>query len=462
MSAQHPGPVPPTLTDQADASVGETASASARRIILARSGSLAIVFVGSIVLARALGPDDRGAQAFFVAMTIMSAWILGLGAATGGYILASRHDVPPVHLAANAAWFAVAAGVIAAGATLVLEGLTGLLPAALAAVPVWPFLIGLGVAGLVANNHQLQLAFGTGRSAAGAVLAFGPYTLAAIGYLALPVVHGGLPYSMTVFALAPYVLAVGAGLMRPRLSIVAFGRPRLDLARRSIREGLRTYPGELAAMLHSRADVLLLGIIAPAATLGIYVVAYQSVEPILILASASGATILALGHGRAAVEGGAVTARLIRETLIAGGFLAILAALLAPVLVPLVYGPAFSDAVGPLLILLPGVVALSAGRIAMADLLRRNLLERVAAISITVTIVNVGLNLLLIPGYGAIGAATASLISYTIHAVLAIRTDRLVGGFTLRAIVPRIADVADLARAWTPSGLGTRKPRPPA
>jgi O-antigen/teichoic acid export membrane protein len=458
MSAPDPGPVPPAQTDQADASVGATASASARRIIVARAGSLAIVFLGSIVLARTLGPDDRGAQAFFVALTIMSAGILGLGAATGGYILSSRHDVPPGHLAANAAWLAVSAGVIAAGATLALEALTGFLPAALAAVPVWPLLVGLGVAGLVVNNHQLQLAFGTGRPAAGALLSFGPYTLAAVGYLAMPVIRGGLQFSMTVFALAPYVLAVGAALIRPRLSVVAFGRPRLSLARRSIREGLRTYPGELAGMLHSRADVLLLGILAPAATLGIYVVAYQSVEPILILASASGATILALGHGRAAVEGGAVTARLIRETLIAGGLLAILAAILAPFLVPLVYGPAFADAVGPLLILLPGIVALSIGRIAMADLLRRNLLEQTAAISITVMVINVVLNLLLIPGLGAIGAATASLVSYTIHAVLAVTADRQAGGFTLGALVPRRADVTDLARAWMPGRMRVGKP----
>ena len=72
-------------------------------------------------------------------------------------------------------------------------------------------------------------------------------------------------------------------------------------------------------MVHQRADVLLLGIFATTASLGIYVVAYQSVEPILILASAGAATILALGHGRPEVEGGGVTARLIRETLLVGG-----------------------------------------------------------------------------------------------------------------------------------------------
>ena len=113
-------------------------------------------------------------------------------------------------------------------------------------------------------------------------------------------------------------------------------------------------------MLHLRADVLLLGILAPTASLGIYVVAYQTVEPILILSSAGAATILALGHGRPEVERGAVTARLIRETLLVGGLLAVLAAVLSPLLVPLVYGHDFADSVVPLLILLPGIVALRA------------------------------------------------------------------------------------------------------
>jgi O-antigen/teichoic acid export membrane protein len=454
MSASHPGvPAEPSEATPDGAALGASASASARRIVVLRAASLILVFVGSIVLARTLGPDGRGAQAFFVALTVLSAGVLGLGSAAGGYVLASRHGAPPTHLAANAAWLSLGAGILAATATLGLEVAFGFLPAALAAVPGWPFLIGLGVTGFAANTHQIQLAFGRGRSVAGAILSFGTYTVAAIGYLLLPLLGAGLTASVWVFALSPYVLAVGAALARPRLSVVAFGPLRPDLAASSVRQGLRTYPGELAAMLHQRADVLLLGILAPAASLGIYVVAYQTVEPILILASAGGATVLALGHGRPEVEGGLVTARLIRETLLVGGLLAVLAAVVAPLLVPLVYGRAFTESVAPLLILLPGIVALSLGRIAMADLMRRNLLERMAAILVTVMLLNVGLNLLLIPALGAVGAAIASLVSYSTHATLAIETDRRAGGFGWGALAPGRADVADLLRAWRPGAI---------
>jgi O-antigen/teichoic acid export membrane protein len=436
-----------------DGSIGATASASARRIVIARLASLVLVFVGSIVLSRTLGPDGRGAHAFYVAMTILLAAALTLSAPTGGYILAARHDVAATALAANSIWLALVSGLLAAGAALALEATFGFLPAPLASVEAWPLLVAVGVAGFAANTYQIQLALAQGRSIAGAVLSFGPYTFAAIGYLSLPLVGGGLPAALWMFALSPVVVAVAAAVVRPPLSVVAFGRPHAGLAERSIREGLRTYPGELAGLLHLRADVLLLGILAPAASLGIYVVAYQTVEPILILATAGGATILALGHGRPEVERGAITARLFRETLLVGGLLAVLAAVLAPFLVPLVYGPSFRDSVVPLVILLPGIVALSCGRLAMADLLRRNLLERTAAISVTVMLLNVGLNLALIPFLGAVGAALASLVSYSTLAVLAIAFDRRAAGFATRSLVPGRADIADLIAAWSPRAL---------
>jgi O-antigen/teichoic acid export membrane protein len=434
-------------------SIGDSASAGARRIVLARLGSLALVFVGAIILSRTLGPENRGAHAFYVALVILFAAILGLSAPTGGYVLSTRHDAPQRQLAVNSLWLAALAGLVATAIAIVLQAVFAFLPAPLAAVPTWPLLIGVGVAGFAANTHQLQLAFARGRSMAGAALSFGPTTLAAFGYLALPLTGAGLPAALWIFGLAPWVVALAAALVRPPLSIAAFGRVRVRLAGRAIREGLRNYPGEIAGLLHQRADVLLLGVLSTATSLGIYVVAYQSVEPILILSSAGGATILGLGHGRPEVERGAVTARLIREALLVGGALALLAALLSPVLVPIVYGAEFSDAVLPLAILAPGIVALACGRIAMADLLRRNMLERMAAISVSVAILNVGLNLVLIPPFGAVGAATASLTSYSALAVLAIAFDRRASGFAARALVPRRADVVDLVRAWSrPTG----------
>ena len=96
----------------------------------------------------------------------------------------------------------------------------------------------------------------------------------------------------------------------------------------------------------------------------------------------------------------------------------------------------------------------------MSDLMRRNLLERMAAISVVVMVLNVSLNLVLIPAFGAVGAATASLVTYSIMAILAISVDRRASGFTVRALVPGPTDVVDLLRAWSPRSLGVwRRPQ---
>ena len=85
--------------------------------------------------------------------------------------------------------------------------------------------------------------------------------------------------------------------------------------------------------------------------------------------------------------------------------------------------------------------------------MRRNMLERMVAISVTVMLLNVGLNLALIPALGAVGAALASLISYSALGALAITFDRRAGGFAAGSLVPGRADVADLVLAWSPPWL---------
>jgi O-antigen/teichoic acid export membrane protein len=442
---------------------GDAATSGTRRIVGARIVSLVVVFLGSVILARSLGPDGRGAHAFFVAATVLLATALGVGSGMGAYVLASHGKVSARLLAASSLWMAAATGLFAVLVLVVLHALTGLLPTALAGTAGWPLLAGVAVSGLAANLYQVKLAFASGRAMAGAVLSFGPYTLAAVGYVLLMVTGtANLGAALWAFAVAPWVLAGLAAIVRPPLSIAVLGRPRPRLMGQTIREGLRSYPGQLASILHARADVILLGVLAPASSVGIYVVAYQTVEPLLVLASASGATILALGPGGAVEGRNGVTARLIRETLVTGGLLAMVAAAIAPIAVPLVYGAEFSGAVIPLLILLPGIIALSIGRIASADLMRRNHLGQMASVSIVAVVINISLNLLLIPHLGPAGAAVASLVSYAAHACLAVFLDQRAGGLHAADLVPRVADVRAVLVGWSPRTLRRRTAGPRA
>jgi O-antigen/teichoic acid export membrane protein len=92
--------------------------------------------------------------------------------------------------------------------------------------------------------------------------------------------------------------------------------------------------------------------------------------------------------------------------------LALLAAVLAGVMIPLVYGSAFSPSVESLRLLLPGILVASmtkvlAAYIAGRGLIRYNLVGALIGLGITVM-----LDLLLIPEFGGRGAAVATTMSY--------------------------------------------------
>jgi O-antigen/teichoic acid export membrane protein len=428
-------------------------SVSAQTVLLVRAIGLAATFVGSVALARALGPEGRGAQGFFVASTILLVAVTGLSAPIGDYILATRTGTGRRVLAVNAVWIAVAAGLIAGAGIVVIQAATEDLPTALVAVPAWPLAFAIGVAGFTWNAHQIQLALAAGRAVVGAFLSFGTFSIAGIGNALILLAGGDLVAAVWMVALSPYLATIVALAVRPSPGTVALGRPDGSVVRRAFREGWRYFPGDLASIVHLRLDVVLLGILTPASTVGIYVVAYQTAEPVLVIASAATATVLALGHRVGADQGEDAAVRLIRETVAMGLLLGVVAALAAPILVPVIYGSAFGDAVGPLMVLLPAVILLAISRIAIADLTRHNHLEETVTASVVALLVNLALNLVLIPRAGALGAAAASLGSYFAQAALSIRYQRGLNRAPWSAYAPRTADVIGLIRAWRPDRL---------
>jgi len=87
-------------------------------------------------------------------------------------------------------------------------------------------------------------------------------------------------------------------------------------------------------------------------------------------------------------------------------------ALVAPLLVQVLFGTAFQPSVVAVWLLLPGIVALSNARVLAGYLLGRNRQQVDLAASLAGLVVTVALDLLLIPRYGFAGAAIASSIAY--------------------------------------------------
>ena len=386
--------------------------------------------------------------------------VLGLSAPVGGYVLSTREDADIRRLGGNAIWASIVAGALAAGLIWILEAVTHMLPANLAAVPGLLAAVFLATARLYVQRPSARSRPRGGAGARRCIPVVRGVPAAGIGYLALGLLGGGLTGAVWIVTAAPFLAVAIAGAARPRLGALAVGRPDQAILRRTVRNGLRFYPGEIAALLHLRVDIVLLGLLAPVAFAGVYVVAYQTAEPILVIASAAQASLLALGRDTGPADA-SPAARLTRETIVLATGLALAAGVVAPWLIPIVYGPAFAGAVGPFIVLLPAVVALAIGRIAIAELTRANRLELTVVVSAAALVVNLGLNLALIPPLGALGAALASLGSYSLLCAMALFFVARVTTTRGREFVPGPADVRAVVDGWTALRHRSRRGRRP-
>jgi O-antigen/teichoic acid export membrane protein len=237
-------------------------------------------------------------------------------------------------------------------------------------------------------------------------------------FLAVYVVVVGVGARGIFAIVAGLILAdLGTGLVGwARLSRRDFfksvGRPSLSLARRVASFGVRGQVGGVIALLNLRLDFAILGALAGPATLGTYAVASKYAELVRLLPLA----IFWVFYPRYATDGHRVAARRAGQliprsgALVAAGILPL--ALGAIFLIPALFGPAFTAAILPAQILLIGLAGEGVGGVITAFLYgtgRPGLNSLAYGAGLVGT---VGLDLLLIPRYGAIGAAIASSVAY--------------------------------------------------
>ncbi len=191
-------------------------------------------------------------------------------------------------------------------------------------------------------------------------------------------------------------------------------RPSLALVRQMYAFGMRGQLGSLMQLLNLRFNFIILGALAGPAVLGIYAVAAKYAEFLRLVPIAAN-WVLYPQFARSDAAHAAATSR--RMILRAGGVTAcasIPMAVLAGVVVPVLFGPVFDNAVLPARILLIGLAAEGVGGVATAFLFGRGrpgLNSLAAGAGVVVTLV---LDVILIPRFGAVGAAVASSAAYLI------------------------------------------------
>lgn len=178
-------------------------------------------------------------------------------------------------------------------------------------------------------------------------------------------------------------------------------------------------------------DVILLGVLVGSSETGYYKGALVVAEFLWLVPTAiqyslvqSSSELWADGRAEQVTE---IAARVTRLNLATVVLMAVGLAALADAFVPLYFGSEFEPAVGPLLLLLPGVVGFALARPVFAIGQGKGEIRLLVATTGVASVLNLGLNLLLIPRFGMYGAAAATSVGYGSMIVLHAWTARRVG-----------------------------------
>jgi O-antigen/teichoic acid export membrane protein len=252
----------------------------------------------------------------------------------------------------------------------------------------------------------------------------------------------------------------GGFMLAVSIRDVGLGAPDGPLLGEAIRFGLRAWLGSLSDALNDRLDQIIAAFIASQAVLGFYAVAVNASEILLYLPGAAATAVLPVAARSRPGERVDRVLRAFRSVMLVSLGSVAIGALLGPLLVPFVFGDRFSESVTPFLLLLPaalGYVAMSifSSALVASGTPGRSSLGPLVSLGLATT-----LDFVLIPRYGASGAAAAASIGYLAGGAVAIVLYRGWAAFSWGTLLrPQRGDL-DLVRALARPLARRPSPRP--
>jgi O-antigen/teichoic acid export membrane protein len=433
----------PLQETPAFASTLTEATSTGLRVLSLRLSMYVVGFLASAFIARALGPDGRGLYALPVAFLGIVMALSHVGLENGHVWLAGKgvslrqlwvNSTVVAMAIGSLAWLIVALLYVTNGSSLFSD-----LPAAWVLLPVAqiPFLLQtLYWTSLLQLQHRVVAAVtaslaGVGLHAILCVILFAADLLTPFRVLLLMWVVNG----------TAWLLILGL-CWRSGLTGWAPHGPTL---RRALSFGMKTWMGSIFFFLVLRVDQILVQRYLGFHELGIYSLAVMLAELLWLVTDPFAVALLP--HQIEAARGDEL--RLTYAAARTSFLVALLGAILGWVLVPYgiqaVYGDAFAGSVWPFRLLLPGVVLLAAQRPLAAILLKRGRPWSISLFGFGALLVDVAVNLLLLPRIGVVGASIASSGCYAGLAVAYVWGTWESGRSRWGDLVPR---PSDLHRLW--------------
>lgn len=394
----------------------------------------------SVVIARTLGPEGRGAYGVVVATVSILPPILGLGLEFSIRYWSARGEASRRSVLKTSTVLGLAVGAVSALSVLGWAALGApewLVPAGLSELGVGCFaaiLLLAGMRGFWTNYLMGQERYGYGT--------FGRNLAMGIQVAALGSVWWAATMSLdaVVGALALQYL-VGFGLFFALDGREWWRSLREPLLPRSefvamLRYGWWQYLSALLLQTEMRLNVFLLAALGGLYETGLYTAVLGPASLLWVLAAPLNIVLTARTARRADdADFPARVGSALRLTFSISLLGSVVAAAAAPSLLPLVFGEKFAEAVGPFWILLPGTLAFSLTRVItqyLAGAGRPEWNSRIAAVGACAT---VALSVALIPSLGAVGGALATSIAYVASTALALFAFGQVSGLPRRELL---------------------------
>jgi O-antigen/teichoic acid export membrane protein len=390
--------------------------------LLFRGLSTPIALLLVIIQSRVLAPEGRGMFVLVVLSVTILARLLGqLGLAVT--TRARAGDLELRQLLHRALALALVLGLLGSAPIVLLGSLNdviGVELATIAALALVPNIVWQTVSGVLLGQARVRLWNYV-------QLASPVLTLA--GMLVLVVaLDGGVRAAVAAWTVA-HVLTAAFALVAGRDVWLPIGPPpAFDAYGRTIlRLAIVMGAVQVVNLVGYRIELFILELYDGVAAVGIYSIAMQAAEAMWLVPAAIATAITGPVVHDDEHDAARLVARSAAKGLLYTAGVAVVVGLAAPFLIPLLFGDDFEPAWKPLALLLPGIVAYGPVTILVVYLSVRHgrpnlsLIVAVAAMAVTTA-----LSVVLIPPYGAEGAAVASAVGYVLGAVLAWVLFRLV------------------------------------
>jgi O-antigen/teichoic acid export membrane protein len=419
-----------------------------------QSVAIAMRLVFMVIVARTLGPAANGQYALSVLVPTLLTSILNLGIpAADAYYVARGSLGLRAAIRLNARLWLGLVSIGTLGAAIVLRFSDRMLPS----IP----------SELLAMGSLLYPITLASTFAAGLLNAVQDFRAANWALLVAPVLSLflllGLWFCLGAAVHVRHVLAIQLLSELVALGYFAFvlrrrarAAPALESSNSTTIKQLVTFGGvihfgNMLMQLNYRTDLFLVNaFLGPSAT-GVYFVAARIAEQVWIASQSITMVLLPTLSARrqAEFEPDDIAPQWIRLALYSGiGVGVVLFFIVRPGL-GLLFGAAYDDAANVTVVLLPGVLLLNGARVACVTMTARGKPELNLVVAVAVFVLNVGLNLVLIPRFGTVGAALATSASYCGGSVIALwLLGRLAHKSFLQLLTPTRRDYAMISAAF--------------